>query len=452
MQYRRLSARVIAVIGSTDSLFVDGLHHQESTSAIYVWGKFYNNLFFQNQSLFNSDQAHFFLEFSKTGDLRHAYLFENKNETATFKVNINGNGLPVVATEVIGRNSTALWFNGSAVSLRYARWGGIALFELENGNLKNIGEIPQSQGVADLKLLGIAASPEGDYVSVAWEHPRDSRHAKLNNSYLSYPYAMIQEPHVVVATLTRLGRAQYAKAFVVDELYPEQFTMTYSEKDYFHELAIGMTFGGALDFGSSLLNKQSAGGKDLVLMKIGGSGTYNWVHQYGTSQDENVSQLLYDHGVLFFGGEFQGGLDYRQIGNYNFFDLANADQRAYISYIYDEDHASDAALQEVGQQPSITRARKMVDPQTIEKELEAYEPLSVFPNPFKRNLTVQIGIPGDYQIRIVDALGKTIHEVPVIRQSNFTIDLRDAPSGLLMVHLMDAAGQVVEAKMVFHAN
>ena len=65
------------------------------------------------------------------------------------------------------------------------------------------------------------------------------------------------------------------------------------------------TFQGLATFGATVLT--SAGGNDIFIMKVNSAGTIQWVHGYGSTGNESVTQILLDSsGNIYIGGAFTG--------------------------------------------------------------------------------------------------------------------------------------------------
>lgn len=208
------------------------------------------------------------------------------------------------------------------------------------------------------------------------------------------------------------------------------------------ELFAGLTFAGSIVSLSDSLS--SRGGYDIALVKFQQNGTTNLSYTYGTADDENVSQLLYDQQVLFFGGEISGNTKIREIGKYHFVNFTPFNDRAYVSYIPDTLPA-----------PPTGELLQLDDTKVLAKTpaKTTKNVLKVFPNPFMDNLKTefQLESAGSMRILMLNELGKVVQSQNFegYRGSNsVNLSTRGLPPGVYIIQVVDSTGQMFGVEKV----
>jgi len=164
------------------------------------------------------------------------------------------------------------------------------------------------------------------------------------------------------------------------------------------------------------------------LMKMNSNGKIEWTRQYGTDEDENVSLLFYDGGIVYFGGEFAGDKAYRKLGNYYFINPTLNHDRAYISMMDPDLNVSQLYSS------SDSTTNEVLD----ETKLLSYDELAtVYPNPFKNSFTIDIHSKEITRMEIVNTLNQSIERSKTNGKSIIDIELKNNPAGLYMINFYD---------------
>ncbi|HMU05263.1 MAG TPA: T9SS type A sorting domain-containing protein, partial [Saprospiraceae bacterium] len=178
----------------------------------------------------------------------------------------------------------------------------------------------------------------------------------------------------------------------------------------------------------------SIGDNDIIIAKFDSIGTEVWLERYGTTENENISNLFYDNDILYFGGEFSGLNRERIIGSNRFVNLSPSTQKAYMSYILDtlgNDFNS-----------KFPKTVSAINPQK-----ESPNTFEVFPNPFKNVFTIELYNKDIQHFELLDMLGNiVIHQDASFKNE---INVQNLQAGMYLVKGIDKTGSVVEVKKIF---
>jgi len=252
--------------------------------------------------------------------------------------------------------------------------------DIENGTLFNVKKISQSQAEGEFTL---ALSSIG------------SNSMTIHNNGNQEQVQLEEEASLLILAFDENETLAWHKAYPTENLDLGHFGLANGENS---DVFLGLTFSRALN--DSLV---SAGEKDIAILKLDGSGFTQWANAYGSVEDENVSQLMYDNGILFFGGEFSGSAG-RIIGAYEFVNVTPYDSsRAYISLI-------DERIPPTSQDGPYENAGYSANSQYTKKGSNPIEVTAVFPNPFNNAVHVAINCerPEVVFVEMFNLLGKKI--------------------------------------------
>lgn len=201
-------------------------------------------------------------------------------------------------------------------------------------------------------------------------------------------------------------------------------------------LFTGLTFTGSL---SALgHNFQSVGGEDIALLAIDTTGVVTWQDHIGTTGSENISEMLYDHELIYFGGEFSGEIGDREIGDYIFSNLVAANTRAYISSTSMASQGQAQAL--ISQNKEGTEALH-----ALEKNQSG---ISIYPNPVSGLLTIRVVNWQANQLSIRDMLGRLVFQEMNDTSGNWHIDFSLMPSGMYGVTVYDHGSKMLYNRII----
>ncbi len=134
--------------------------------------------------------------------------------------------------------------------------------------------------------------------------------------------------------LMRGGGGMFRQAINSATPQPNGADMVVGDSGYVY---VGLTFKGSLDVAGQQLN--SKGKEDIAVLRFRNNGALSDVRPYGGTESETVKRLMYDNGVLYFGGDLTGGVAERIIGRNQFVNLDPKPdfQRAYLTALLAED-------------------------------------------------------------------------------------------------------------------
>lgn len=249
---------------------------------------------------------------------------------------------------------------------------------------------------------------------------------------------------LIIVTVTRPGGAAVFAATPATNLNENHFDMAYDQSG--ESLMAGFTFQNTVNiFGETF---QSAGGQDILLTLFRIDGQLSNSEQFGGVENENVSKVLQNHNVLYFGGEFDGSIGDKTIGQYIFSNLVAATTRAYISFLTFEASGGVVALS--GGEEGAIPAAQVISQSSLNDRQEGK--ISVFPNPFNNKVRIQAVGENIAAIQVVNALGQPIYDFRDQAFSNFEINFGENANGIYFLKFYDHSGALVASKSVVKMN
>lgn len=220
-------------------------------------------------------------------------------------------------------------------------------------------------------------------------------------------------PNLIIAALNDSGSMSWSLSIEESKINPNKFAMSF---DSIGNLYLALTPIALLNIQGHEISHQ--GGDDIVLLKFSPEGVLAGYLKYATDRYENVSAMMFDRGVIYFGGEFHSDTIAQQIGNYQISDMFPSASRGYISFVYDSDFDG-----------SLSAPFRIDSPLS---QLSRAERFSVFPNPFGSRITaVYHGqVYGKAQLLLSDALGHHIANWEVEATEEINQWLLQLPEGL----------------------
>lgn len=371
------------IIGS-DSL-ITFEHLSETGDGILLGGAFVGRLKYENQLLADSQEpAAFVLKTGYEGNLIDFHVIGNIDFTdwknLRFSENISGSLL-----------ISGLYKNGQLV-IDGQNWnlgaqnGIFCLIRDETGQFDLAADI---HGGANHKLIDFALSPDLSRIACAFQVLTNSQ-LHFNNAVTSfggvYNYTILAS-----LSLSGAGDLQWLQAQKNVPADPRKFDLIYGEDN---ALFAGFTYSGYFNFLGN--NFQHAGLEDIAIVRLNATtGLKTWIKTFKTAENENVSRLFYDSGILYFGGEMEGNSTPRTIGNYQFLNASLTAKKAYISYLPE----NESQQQNVNKQSS-----------TDLQSIESFPAVKVFPNPFNHTLNVELSAEnaGLVFLELTDPFGRVI--------------------------------------------
>ncbi len=146
----------------------------------------------------------------------------------------------------------------------------------------------------------------------------------------------------------------------------------------------------------------SAGGTDILLLRFSSAGQLNWFKQYGNSEDQTVSRIMYDREALFFGGNTNGAVGDQRIGKYIFSNLSPAVRKSYISLTlpYEVNDPQELA----------DRGGERTDDMAPQRDVRLEDSnILVFPNPFGSSVQVRSNKADISTIVVSNIMGQVVY-------------------------------------------
>ena len=325
-----------------------------------------------------------------------------------------------------GYNGESITINDQTQSFGTTEEDGIFLTRFNNQEQLEI--INRIVGENAMSILDVAYSEDKSRITIALE---GTGSLLLNENLI---YNNDTESRVILLTFeNNSGQLLWQKEIHSPNLNSNKFDIVYGNS---HDLFVGTTFSGMVSIDTVVI--AGIGKEDIGLFKISSTAEILWGREHGSMEDENVSQLFYNNGILFLGGEMGGALSERKIGFYKFVNITGSLERSYISYIKDE-NSIQSANSDSGKNKNLNQGieENLVNASGFSKQL-----IEVYPNPFNNNFVVKILDPEIFKIQIYNTNGQIILSETVEERSVMEIDFQNIAPGVFYVKGMDQEGNV----------
>ena len=211
-----------------------------------------------------------------------------------------------------------------------------------------------------------------------------------------------------------------------------------------NDLFVGLTINNNISVGGNQVINN--GGSDIAIIKYNPQGTIEWVKSYGGSEDESVSELFFDSGTVYFGGNTSGQGGSKTIGNLEVLNFSGFEERVFISYTFDD--PTDGQLIIGGSENGGQNTEILLD------NVKTISVIDVFPNPFTNELNVKINTEtaAKVTLQLVSPIGQTLFENDYqasVGQNNFIINMgTDMPFGVYQLYVNGEDGTKSVHKVV----
>jgi len=423
------TSRIIALAISSDSLLKVS-HFSKAENSIFIGGYYYGKLFVGGEvfdSIPDYQKASAFLgRISLQGDIQDLTIIENIDTVGGLLFSENQAAATIVATQVIGNK---LRINGQDSTLLSENCLVIGKYDLNGFQMLN-----QSSGHTGFKIAAVSASSDNQEFAVA--------------TFGTGAITQVNDRPVLSSghnlNIMRFnGQGDYVDAIVCasNNVNTKKIGLTYGSEN---ALALGITYKNTIQIFDTTLT--SLGQEDVAILKFSSEGNVRWIKDYGSEDQESLSQLFYNkNNVIYFAGEMSGATaETRRLGEYIFYDTTSlANQRVYLSYVRDTLFTS-----------NIPEIATEINPQISNKKLTSrsyVQALNVQPNPFTDQTTVIYTTTeaGHYTLAVQNELGRVIMqqswELNVGQQSHVLSTPQLTP-GFYYLTLRNANGKIVGAQ------
>jgi Secretion system C-terminal sorting domain len=400
-------------------------------SVAYLSGIFTGALRFRGQ-LLSSDFPHdrisaFVLALRSNGTVKGVHIFQGIDTLYGGFSFALGNGGKIY---VSGQKATqhSLKHNGADLNLL----GRSTFFGAIEPNTQFF-QLIQAPDLGSGRILTMAVSPEGDDIglligpssAITWS----------NNALKADPGTGLN-----VVSIDQLGALNWSQ-HISGALDLRQRDLKYG---YQKRIIFAYTYQGAVNVADSL-TVSSNGKEDIGLIQFSNTGGIRWHKNYGTPETETVKALLYNYGVVYFGGDFKGNQSVRSVGEYDFHNTTQYPNRAYVSYVLDSLSIQDTTG--VTYEIAAYQAPKFASHISNKNTLKAY------PNPFQNQITAEfiLDTPGEITLQLFNQLGNVVEVRKINANDGLNreqISTNSLPSGLYFLHLHDAQNRQIGVQKV----
>ncbi|AEE54197.1 T9SS type A sorting domain-containing protein [Haliscomenobacter hydrossis] len=399
-------------------------------SFLYLSG-YYTGALRYRAELVNDNPTHahingFVLRINQQGDLRGVAIIENINTTLNgFRVELAKQGDVLVVGRV---KSEALVVNQTEQATGLIGGGFMGSLNAQTHAFSLISKIDL---VAGANILRAAVEPDQSAYALVLGNV-NSIAAQSGSIQVSSGNKM------AVLALSAQGALSWARYFN-GNIDPTQLDVTYG---YAQQLNVGITYSGVVSVDTTQYFN-SVGKQDIGLIQFDQQGQYRWHRSYGSPETETVVELLYDEGILYFGGNFAGAQGFRSIGGYDFYNPTPFHERAYVSY-YADSIAVDSTLANTPELAALSAP-------ILQKSSTPDRTFKVFPNPFKDEILTEFEsqTSENMSIEVLNELGRVVKTQRFSATPGFNrqqISTQQFPAGIYFIYLRNQAGQVLKVQ------
>lgn len=424
------TAQLIVLSIVSDSL-LKVTHLSKIENSMFVAGHYYGRLFLGGQafdSIPDYQKAGIFLSrISLEGEIEDVLIIENIDTLGGLFFSENQSGTITLAAQALGNS---LLVNGVETPLLDSNSMFIGKYEYSNGfQLLN-----QTIGHSGFKIAGITFAADKQEIAVALFGSGEV--TTINNA-----------PSLVVGQKLNLLRFNGQGGFIdaiscpSDKLNYAKTKICYGAQQ---TLTLGITYRDSVQIFDTTLT--SFGNEDIAIIKFKKNGNFHWLRDFGTEDQESLSQLFYNKdNTMYIAGEFSGNIsETRRLGDYIFYDTTGqSSQRVFLSYIPDT-----LAIENIPELEALQTELKL-EPQL---ELAAtIQKLRVQPNPFTNQTTVICTTTeaGQYILVVQNELGTVVSQQSLelgLGQNSQVLSTQQFTPGFYYLTLRNAKGKVVGAQ------
>ena len=388
-------------------------HLSKKKDIIYVGGTFEGSLSFGDEKLTGEKRyAGFLLEINEDGRVVNRQIVENINPTTDFLIEDGLQGI-ILSGE---SQESAINVNGQ---FQEVQDGGIFNVKVASGSVTTNSEIRTQGSIKTKKVIQTLEDTRKTYL---FKGEGSIAVGGINYTTISRDAALIK--------VNANGSRKWFKRFRSTNGGEIKSIDIVSGKD--ESVYVGLTFTGGLTFWPNRF--VSKGGEDILILKLDDRGILIDYKQYGTIEDERVMELLYDNGILYFGGEFAGQESDRLIGKIKYVNHSQTYNNAYVSYLFDTDFEKGATTR--------SEDSDLID--ELEKAMIA------MPNPFSDQITIEANDESITQLAIYNTLGEQVAVSTMTANRRWKVDFSDIPKGLYILQATDEKGRTIAVESIVH--
>lgn len=369
----------------------------------------------------------FVLRINQQGDLRGAAIIENIDTTLNgFRVALGKTGDVLVAGKV---KSSTLRVNQNDAATGLIGGGFVGTLHAHTHTFSLLNRIDLE---ANAQILRAAVEPGQGAYALLLSNTQTIAQATPGS------FQVAAGSKFAALNLNTQGNPQWVHYFNGD-IDSQQLDIAFGQEQ---RLNVGITFAGNVSVDSTQYFS-SLGKQDIGLIQFDQQGQYRWHRSYGSPESETVVELMYDAGILYFGGNFAGAQGFRSIGGYDFYNPTAFHERAYVSY-YADSVAVDSTLTNTPELAALSAP-------VLQKSSTPDRSFKVFPNPFKDEILTEFEsqTSENVSIEVLNELGRVIKTqrfgaIPGFNRQQ--ISTQQFPAGIYFIYLRNQAGQVLKVQ------
>jgi hypothetical protein len=397
-------------------------HYSVRDSFLYLGGYVSGALRYRGE-LLNPDYTHerldgFMMRIGTSGTFRGMNILQHIDTLDGLRFAQGSSGDLLVAGRVLG---DTLQINDQKISLNSSDLGFVAAIQ-SNDLAFNILKTLDLNGATISKF---AASANAQSYALV-----------LSNFDTLLSNGSVQEGNALgLLVYSTSGNLSWFDKFK-GNLDPQQLDVAFDPQS---GLSLGITYTGIVQHANDAVFLYSQGKEDIGLIKYDSTGALTWKKSYGGPETETIKAMLYDDGVIYFGGNLKGQSYYRQLGGYGFYNTTGAFDRAYVSYVLDSvPSAPTAELLQLGK-PNVSNTPSL-------KNLS--KALTIYPNPFSNEVMTEfeLELASSVQIVVQNELGNTVQSAVVqglIGLNRHQLSTQLLPPGIYIIQVVNAERRVI---------
>jgi len=322
-------------ISSTNMMSIKKFH--KSTDGIFMGGIFTGDLKLDQSILANTTSNSIFVsKLDILGNPLKTIVIENVNPNAEVIFSEDRQDNTLLTASYLGGE---IIINGSIFPTSGVN--GIFTASIDPaGKVKLLDDIRNSTNEGQLQVLDLTYSRNASQYTVLVS--TDAPNIDLNGTNISTGAAA---DNLVMLRMNSAGYFEQSHSIDAANIKKDKFDATYGTNN---QLLTGITFENTLSLPSNgseseTIEISSAGGEDVAILGFDRNGQLNLQETYGSTSNENISQMLFDNDVLSFAGQFvSNGTDkYTEIGYLGFSGGECNDAKVYVSFIHIDPPFSD---------------------------------------------------------------------------------------------------------------
>jgi hypothetical protein len=343
------------IITAKDYLQIKNLH--EEAGIISISGTFNGTLLVDGKVVSESNKGGtFVLRYNHEGNIISNNVIENM-DNGFIAENLSGN------TYLTGISSGELKSDNQQLSTNSSSAGALSqiVYDKHGKIIKTITNAELSKG-----LIFLTAKTSSDGTQTIYVLKGQGDVIIKQKSIVS----SLSQDNITLISFDNNGNLNWHSSFDGLNVDTKHISISFGTKN---TLYLGLTFKNKFNYKKSFYT--SNGKNDIIVILLDNYGNVTNTKQFGSKDDENISQLMSDDkGVLYLGGEYDGLTRNRIIGNHQFVNAFKTSfSQAYVSYVLESDFYQEGVINK-----------------SIKQDYSQNSGLIAYPNPFTNGISIEI--------------------------------------------------------------